>query len=154
MCEGLAPRLTATTKILSAFLQGTIVPARGRQHFGWDPIFQPEGFDQTYAELNPAIKNSISHRARALQALKEHLQQQEGGEREKSGGEWEEEEEEEEEEGEKRGGEWEKRGGEREAEEEEEGEKRGGEWEKRGGEREAEENVREPKIKRPKTECH
>ena len=131
MCEGLAPRLTATTKILSAFLQGTIVPARGRQHFGWDPIFQPEGFDQTYAELNPTVKNSISHRAQALQALKEHLQQQEGGEREKSGGEWEEEE-----------------------EEEEEGEKRGGEWEKRGREREAEENVREPKIKRPKTECH
>ena len=133
MCEGLAPRLTATTKILSAFLQGTIVPARGRQHFGWDPIFQPEGFDQTYAELDRTVKNSISHRARALQALKEHLQQQEGGEREKSGGEWEEEEEE---------------------EEEEEGEKRGGEWEKRGGEREVEENVREPKIKRPKTECH
>ena len=83
-----------TCTSLFAFLQGTIVPARGRKHFGWDPIFQPEGFDQTYAELDPAVKNSISHRARALQALKEHLQQHEEEEREKRGGEREKEEEE------------------------------------------------------------
>ena len=78
--------------LLFAFLQGTIVPARGRKHFGWDPIFQPKGFDQTYAELDPAVKNSISHRARALQALKEHLQQHEEREREKRGEQEEEEE--------------------------------------------------------------
>ena len=50
---------------------GTIVPARGPNAFGWDPIFQPEGFDETYAELDKSIKNSISHRFRALEKLKE-----------------------------------------------------------------------------------
>ena len=53
--------------------QGKIVPARGPPNFGWDPIFQPDGFDQTYAEMDGAVKNSISHRGRALQALKAHL---------------------------------------------------------------------------------
>ena len=33
----------------------------GRRHFGWDPILQPEGFDQTYTELDPAVKSSVSH---------------------------------------------------------------------------------------------
>ena len=60
---------------IGIFLQGTIVPARGQHYFGWDPIFQPEGFGQTYAELDPAVKNSISHRARALQALGKYLEQ-------------------------------------------------------------------------------
>ena len=30
--------------------------------FGWDPVFEPEGFDKTYAELDKEVKNSISHR--------------------------------------------------------------------------------------------
>lgn len=37
--------------------------------FGYDPVFQPEGYDKTFGELSTEIKNSISHRARALQAL-------------------------------------------------------------------------------------
>lgn len=41
---------------------GTIVPARGETVFGWDPIFQPEGYDQTYSEMDKATKNTISHR--------------------------------------------------------------------------------------------
>eukprot|EP00043_Microstomoeca_roanoka_P016971 m.175976 g.175976 ORF g.175976 m.175976 type:complete len:211 (-) comp16552_c13_seq1:731-1363(-) len=45
---------------------GKIVPARGPHTFGWDPIFQPDGFDTTYAEMESEIKNSISHRGRAL----------------------------------------------------------------------------------------
>eukprot|EP00163_Fabomonas_tropica_P022537 TRINITY_DN3930_c0_g1_i2.p1 TRINITY_DN3930_c0_g1~~TRINITY_DN3930_c0_g1_i2.p1 ORF type:complete len:189 (+),score=34.37 TRINITY_DN3930_c0_g1_i2:15-581(+) len=53
---------------------GTIVPARGPNAFGWDPIFLPDGYDGTYAELDKSVKNSISHRARALAKLKEHLQ--------------------------------------------------------------------------------
>eukprot|EP00731_Ephydatia_muelleri_P009542 Em0005g128a len=52
---------------------GTIVPARGPHNFGWDPIFQPEGFDKTYAEMDSVVKNSISHRSKALSALKEYL---------------------------------------------------------------------------------
>ncbi|MBL9215261.1 MAG: RdgB/HAM1 family non-canonical purine NTP pyrophosphatase [Opitutaceae bacterium] len=41
----------------------------GGAGFGYDPLFVPDGFDRTYAELGDAIKNEISHRARALQAL-------------------------------------------------------------------------------------
>lgn len=52
---------------------GTIVPPRGSRDFGWDPIFQPDGFDETYAELSKDIKNTISHRYRALDKLREFL---------------------------------------------------------------------------------
>ncbi|KAJ1468302.1 inosine triphosphate pyrophosphatase-like protein, partial [Baffinella frigidus] len=45
--------------------EGKIVPARGPLDFGWDPIFQPDGFDQTYAEMDKDAKNAISHRFRA-----------------------------------------------------------------------------------------
>ena len=40
---------------------------RGQGGFGYDPLFVPDGYHETFAELTPAIKNSISHRARALQ---------------------------------------------------------------------------------------
>ena len=39
---------------------------RGTQGFGYDPLFVPDGFSQTFAEMDPDIKNSISHRGRAL----------------------------------------------------------------------------------------
>eukprot|EP01120_Amphizonella_sp_Union-15-10_P015182 TRINITY_DN773_c0_g1_i2.p1 TRINITY_DN773_c0_g1~~TRINITY_DN773_c0_g1_i2.p1 ORF type:complete len:238 (-),score=57.27 TRINITY_DN773_c0_g1_i2:35-655(-) len=52
---------------------GKIVPARGPHDFGWDPIFQPDGFEETYAELDKDVKNSISHRRKALDKLKEFL---------------------------------------------------------------------------------
>jgi inosine/xanthosine triphosphate pyrophosphatase family protein len=42
--------------------QGTIVAARGPSKFGWDPIFLPDGFDNTYAEMDKQTKNGISHR--------------------------------------------------------------------------------------------
>ncbi|XP_033642863.1 inosine triphosphate pyrophosphatase-like [Asterias rubens] len=52
---------------------GLIVSPRGPTSFGWDPCFQPDGFTQTYAEMESSTKNSISHRGKALQALAEHF---------------------------------------------------------------------------------
>ncbi len=43
---------------------------RGAGGFGYDPLFAPEGFQETYAELGEAVKNQLSHRARALEKLK------------------------------------------------------------------------------------
>ena len=45
----------------------------GSRGFGYDPIFIPDGFDQTFGELAPAKKNQLSHRARALEKLREFL---------------------------------------------------------------------------------
>lgn len=45
----------------------------GAGGFGYDPVFRPEGYDQTFGELPATIKNNISHRARALEALIEKL---------------------------------------------------------------------------------
>ena len=55
-------------------IEGTIVDApRGMAGFGYDPVFQPAGSTQTFAELSPAEKNRISHRARAIQLLRANL---------------------------------------------------------------------------------
>ena len=48
-------------------------PPRGTRGFGYDPIFIPEGQDQTFGELDPAFKDSISHRARAFEKLRDAL---------------------------------------------------------------------------------
>ncbi|KAK7855307.1 inosine triphosphate pyrophosphatase [Quercus suber] len=52
---------------------GKIVPPRGPNDFGWDPIFQPDGYEQTYAEMPKEEKNNISHRSKALALVKSHF---------------------------------------------------------------------------------
>jgi XTP/dITP diphosphohydrolase len=49
---------------------GTIVwPPRGEKGFGYDPIFQPAGWNMTFGEMEPRVKHTISHRARAFNQL-------------------------------------------------------------------------------------
>ena len=55
-------------------VKGKIVSPRGKSGFGWDPIFQPEGFSKSFAELTPEEKNKISMRRIALSKLKEFLE--------------------------------------------------------------------------------
>src|SRR6478672_1485399 len=52
------------------FVEGTIVErARGLHGFGYDPVFVPHGFEETFAELPPEVKDTISHRAKAIRGL-------------------------------------------------------------------------------------
>lgn len=56
------------------FVKGQITrEKRGESGFGYDPIFQPDGYETTFAELGSDIKNRISHRARAVAALCDYL---------------------------------------------------------------------------------
>lgn len=54
-------------------IEGKIVKPAGGNGFGWDPVFMPDGFDQTYAQMDPAQKADISHRGIAIKKLKEFL---------------------------------------------------------------------------------
>lgn len=54
-------------------ISGRIVSPRGENAFGWDPIFQPNGYKETFAEMNAKTKNMISHRRLALEKMKEYL---------------------------------------------------------------------------------
>jgi XTP/dITP diphosphohydrolase len=57
-------------------VEGTIVdPPRGTGGFGYDPVFQPDGFEQTFVEMAPDLKNKISHRAKAIVALRQALRE-------------------------------------------------------------------------------
>lgn len=47
----------------------------GKRGFGYDPLFVPNGFNVSFAELGEVVKNKISHRARALLRLREHFEQ-------------------------------------------------------------------------------
>ena len=61
-------------KIARGEVNGTLADRiRGGNGFGWDVIFIPEGYEQTYAEMLSQEKNAISHRRRALDKLKEML---------------------------------------------------------------------------------
>jgi len=60
--------------VVEGRVDGTLTfPPRGDRGFGYDPIFVPEGHDQTFGEMEPAFKDGISHRARAFDLLKDAL---------------------------------------------------------------------------------
>ena len=70
-CSGEA---SAQPVVFEGRTPGKIVPARGPTDFGWDPIFLPDGFEDTYAEMEKSVKNTISHRYRALDAVRKYME--------------------------------------------------------------------------------
>lgn len=60
-------------KVFQGIVHGKIVEPRGNNNFGWDPIFQPDGHEGTYAELPAEIKHAISHRTLAINRLLEYF---------------------------------------------------------------------------------
>ena len=75
--------LARNTNLLGTFegiVEGRIAnETRGDYGFGYDPIFIPEGFDQTFGELPREVKNTISHRAKAIRAVANKLRRLEFG---------------------------------------------------------------------------
>ena len=62
------------TKVFEGRVDGSISKKpKGSNGFGYDPIFIPEGFEQTFAELGDDVKNKISHRRRALEKFIQEL---------------------------------------------------------------------------------
>lgn len=53
--------------------KGTIVEPKLKTNFGWDPIFQPRGYNKSFAEMTKQEKNKISMRRKAFQKLKDYL---------------------------------------------------------------------------------
>ena len=59
------------TQLFDGACEGQIIlEPRGKNGFGYDPLFVPDGFNATFAELGDDVKNKLSHRARALEKLK------------------------------------------------------------------------------------
>ena len=83
--EGMTNRRACFKTVIALILNGEqyffegridgeiLTEQRGTDGFGYDPIFKPLGFRQTFAEMSASAKNTISHRGRAMQQLKEFL---------------------------------------------------------------------------------
>ena len=68
--------LNGKTYFFEGIVTGRIIAEeRGVGGFGYDSVFVPDGYDKTFAELPAAVKNSISHRARAMEQLNNFLAQ-------------------------------------------------------------------------------
>ncbi len=58
-------------------VRGDILLARqGKEGFGYDPVFRPEGYEESFAQMPLSLKNTLSHRGRAIQAMRTFLLQQ------------------------------------------------------------------------------
>lgn len=69
-------RKRAEVKIFQGRTTGTIArEPRGPRTFGWDCIFQPDGHDKTFAEMDKETKNSISHRCKAVEQLRAYIRE-------------------------------------------------------------------------------
>ena len=67
--------LDGETHFFEGRVDGTIIESpRGEEGFGYDPVFVPDGFTETFAEMSAEQKNKISHRGRAMAKLIEFLQ--------------------------------------------------------------------------------
>lgn len=65
---------TEDINFFEGIVEGQIIrEKRGNEGFGYDPIFQPDGYDETFAQLGMEVKNRISHRARAVKKLADYL---------------------------------------------------------------------------------
>lgn len=65
---------TEKVNYFEGVVEGSITTEKhGTDGFGYDPVFQPEGYDVTFAEMNSEEKNKISHRGRAMEKLCEYL---------------------------------------------------------------------------------
>lgn len=60
--------------VFKGSVKGRIVEPTGESKFGWDPIFLPDGYEKTFAQMTEEEKNSISHRRIALEKFKQYLQ--------------------------------------------------------------------------------
>ena len=61
-------------ELFTGICEGTITEIpRGTEGFGYDPVFQPNGYDQTFAEMSLEQKSAIGHRGRAIRKLLERL---------------------------------------------------------------------------------
>jgi XTP/dITP diphosphohydrolase len=69
--------ISGEEKQFEGIINGAILTEkRGKEGFGYDPIFQPEGYSLTFAEMEIDDKNRISHRGKAVQKLVQYLQSQ------------------------------------------------------------------------------
>lgn len=65
--------------LFNGIVKGTITEEkRGTSGFGYDPVFIPEGFSESFAQMGNVVKNSISHRYRATQELSNYLKERYG----------------------------------------------------------------------------
>jgi XTP/dITP diphosphohydrolase len=63
-----------TTRTFSGYVKGRIgLEPKGKTGFGYDPLFIPEGFDKTFAEMTGEEKDRLSHRGKALEKLRNFL---------------------------------------------------------------------------------